>query len=38
VWPNAAISLIFNISGIVLIIVGISEIVGSFQLRKLAAA
>ena len=38
VWPNAAISLIFNISGIVLIVVGISEIVGSFQLRKLAAA
>ena len=37
-WPNAAVSLIFNISGIVLIVVGISEIIGSFQLKKLAAA
>jgi uncharacterized membrane protein HdeD (DUF308 family) len=38
VWPHAAVSLIFNISGIVLIIVGISEIIGSFQLRKLISA
>lgn len=37
-WPSAAVSLIFTITGIVLIIVGISEIVGSFQIKKLAAA
>ena len=37
VWPSAAVSLIFNLTGIVLIIVGISEIVGSFQIKKLAA-
>ena len=37
-WPSAAISLIFTVTGIVLIIVGISEIVGSFQVKKLAAA
>ena len=37
-WPSAAVSLIFTITGIVLIIVGISEIVGSFQIKKLAGA
>ena len=36
VWPNAAVSLIVTIAGIVLIIVGISEIVGAFQVKKLA--
>jgi uncharacterized membrane protein HdeD (DUF308 family) len=35
VWPNAAVSLIVTISGIVLIVVGISEIVGAFQIKKL---
>lgn len=37
-WPSAAVSLIFTLTGIVLMIVGISEIVGSFQIKKLAVA
>jgi uncharacterized membrane protein HdeD (DUF308 family) len=36
VWPNAAVSLIVTIAGIVLIVVGISEIVGAFQIKKMA--
>ena len=38
VYPNLALATLVSIAGIILIIVGISEVVGSFQIRKLAAA
>ncbi len=38
VWPSLAIGTIVVITGIMLIVLGVSEIVGAFQLRKLATA
>jgi uncharacterized membrane protein HdeD (DUF308 family) len=35
-WPNAAVSLLFTLAGIFLAIVGLSEIWGAFQVKKLA--
>ena len=36
VWPSRAIGMIVWITGIMLIVLGISEIVGAFQVKKLA--
>jgi uncharacterized membrane protein HdeD (DUF308 family) len=38
VWPNLAIGTLVVITGIMLIVLGFSEIVGAFQIKKLAAA
>jgi uncharacterized membrane protein HdeD (DUF308 family) len=38
VYPNLALSTIVWIAGLMLIVVGFSEIVGAFQVKKLAAA
>jgi uncharacterized membrane protein HdeD (DUF308 family) len=38
VWPSLAIGAMVAITGIMLIVLGISEIVGAFQIKKLAAA
>jgi uncharacterized membrane protein HdeD (DUF308 family) len=37
-WPSLAIGTIIVITGIMLIVLGFSEIVGAFQIKKLAAA
>ena len=38
VWPSLAIGAIVAITGIMLVVLGISEIVGAFQIKKLATA
>ncbi len=38
VWPGLAIGAIVVITGIMLIVLGVSEIVGAFQIKKLATA
>jgi len=37
VWPSLAVTTLFVIAGIMLLILGLSEIVGAFQVKKLAA-
>ena len=36
VWPSLAVTTLFAIAGILLLVLGISEIVGAFQVKKLA--
>jgi uncharacterized membrane protein HdeD (DUF308 family) len=36
VWPSLAVTTLFVIAGIMLLILGLSEIVGAFQVKKLA--
>lgn len=36
VWPSLAVTTIFVIAGIMLLVLGISEIVGAFQVKKIA--
>jgi len=36
VWPSLAVTTLFVIAGILLLVLGISEIVGAFQVKKLA--
>jgi uncharacterized membrane protein HdeD (DUF308 family) len=38
VYPNLALATLVSIAGILLIVLGISEVVGAFQVKKLAAA
>ena len=38
VWPSLAIAVLFTIAGILLLILGLSEIVGAFQVKKLTSA
>ena len=37
VWPSLAIAVLFTIAGILLLILGLSEIVGAFQVKKLTS-
>jgi uncharacterized membrane protein HdeD (DUF308 family) len=38
VWPNLAVGTIVWIAGLMLVVLGLSEIVGAFQVKKLASA
>lgn len=38
VWPSLAVTTLFIIAGIMLLILGATEIIGAFQVKKLAAA
>jgi uncharacterized membrane protein HdeD (DUF308 family) len=38
VWPSLAVTTLFIIAGIMLLVLGLSEIVGAFQVKKIAAA
>ena len=37
VWPDLAVGTIVWIAGLMLVVLGISEIVGAFQVKKLAS-